>query len=78
MIFPDQGAPVSVADEVRGRSRCGKQLLGQSRASREVAGDMRAPREMGVGGLDFGFRGSMVDAMLGKMEQFRKEVLVLV
>jgi len=31
-----------------------------------------------VGNLDSGFRGSTVDAMLGKMAQFRKETLVLV
>ena len=44
----------------------------------EVAADMRALREMGVGSLDFGFGGATVDAMLGEMERFRKEVLALV
>jgi probable F420-dependent oxidoreductase len=44
----------------------------------EVAADMRTLRDMGVGHLDFGFGGATVDAMLGEMEKFRKEVLVLV
>jgi probable F420-dependent oxidoreductase len=44
----------------------------------EVAADMRALREMGVGSLDFGFGGSTVDAMLGEMERFKKEVLALI
>lgn len=44
--------------------------------SAEVAAAMLALRDMGVGHLGFG--GVAVDAMLGEMEKFRKEVLVLV
>jgi len=44
----------------------------------EIAADIRALRDMGAGHLDFGFGGSTVEAMLGEMQQFRKEVLALV
>jgi hypothetical protein len=38
---------------------------------------MKALRDMGVGSLDFGFGGATVEAMLGEMQQFKKEVLPL-
>jgi probable F420-dependent oxidoreductase len=44
----------------------------------EIAADIKALREMGVGHLDFGFGGATVEAMLGEMQQFRKNVLSLV
>ncbi len=43
----------------------------------EIAADMRALRDMGVGSLDFGFAGTTVDAVLGEMEQFKREVMPL-
>ena len=44
----------------------------------EIAADMRALRDMGVGSLDFGFGGTTVEAMLGEMQAFKKDVLSLV
>ena len=44
----------------------------------EIAADIKALRDMGVGHLDFGFGGATVEAMLGEMQQFRKDVLALV
>jgi probable F420-dependent oxidoreductase len=44
----------------------------------EIAGDIKALRDLGCGHLDFGFSGTTVDAMLGEMQKFRKEVLALV
>ena len=44
----------------------------------EIAADIRALRDIGVGHLDFGFEGATVDAMLGEMQKFRKDVLPLV
>ncbi len=43
----------------------------------EIAADMRALRDIGVGSLDFGFAGTTVDAVLGEMEQFKREVMPL-
>jgi probable F420-dependent oxidoreductase len=43
----------------------------------DMAADIRALRDMGVGCLDFGFAGNTVDAMLGEMQKFRKDVLSL-
>jgi probable F420-dependent oxidoreductase len=44
----------------------------------DIAADIKALREAGVGHLDFGFAGSTVDAVLGEMQRFRKDVLALV
>jgi hypothetical protein len=44
----------------------------------EIAADIKALRDMGVGHLDIGFGGATVEAMLGEMQKFRKEVLALV
>jgi probable F420-dependent oxidoreductase len=44
----------------------------------EIAADIRALRDAGVEHLDFGFGGTTVDAVLGEMQQFRKNVLALV
>ena len=44
----------------------------------EIAADIKALRDMGVGHLDFGFGGTTVEAMLGEMQKFRKDVLALV
>jgi probable F420-dependent oxidoreductase len=44
----------------------------------EIAADVKALRDMGVEHLDFGFGGATVEAMLGEMQRFRKEVLALV
>ena len=44
----------------------------------DIAADIKALRDMGVGHLDVGFGGTTVDAMLGEMQQFRKDVLPLV
>ena len=44
----------------------------------DIAGDIKALRDMGVSHLDVGFGGTTVDAMLGEMQQFRKDVLPLV
>lgn len=44
----------------------------------EIAADIKALRDMGVGHLDFGFGGATVEAMLGEMQKFQKEVLSLV
>src|ERR1700730_3593215 len=46
--------------------------------SAEIAADIKALRDMGVGHLDIGFGGTTVEAMLGEMQKFRKEVLALV
>ena len=44
----------------------------------EIAADIKALRDMGVGHLDIGFGGTTVEAMLGEMQKFRKDVLALV
>jgi probable F420-dependent oxidoreductase len=44
----------------------------------EIAADIKALREAGVGHLDFGFPTTSVEAMLGEMQKFRKDVLALV
>ena len=44
----------------------------------EIAADVKALRDMGVGYLDIGFGGTTVEAMLGEMQKFRKDVLALV
>jgi probable F420-dependent oxidoreductase len=44
----------------------------------EIAGDIKALRDIGVGYLDIGFGGTTVEAMLGEMQKFRKDVLALV
>jgi probable F420-dependent oxidoreductase len=44
----------------------------------EIANDIKALRDMGVGYLDIGFGGTTVEAMLGEMQKFRKDVLALV
>ncbi|HTG20718.1 MAG TPA: LLM class F420-dependent oxidoreductase [Reyranella sp.] len=44
----------------------------------EIAADIRALRDLGCGHLDFGFGGTTVEAMLGEMQKFRKDVLALV
>ena len=44
----------------------------------EIAADVKALRDMGVEHLDFGFGGATVEAMLGEMQKFRKDVLALV
>jgi probable F420-dependent oxidoreductase len=44
----------------------------------EIAADIKALRDMGVGYLDIGFGGTTVEAMLGEMQKFRKDVLALV
>ena len=44
----------------------------------EIAADIKALRDIGVSHLDFGFAGTTVEAMLGEMQKFRKEVLALV
>jgi probable F420-dependent oxidoreductase len=44
----------------------------------ELAADIKALREAGVGHLDFGFGGDSVEAILGAMQKFRKDVLPLV
>ena len=44
----------------------------------EIAADIKALRDMGVGHLDIGFGGATVEAMLGEMQKFRKDVLALV
>ena len=44
----------------------------------EIAGDIKALRDMGVSHLDVGFGGTTVDAVLGEMQKFRKDVLALV
>ena len=44
----------------------------------EIAADIKALRDVGVGHLDIGFGGTTVEAMLGEMQKFRKDVLALV
>jgi probable F420-dependent oxidoreductase len=44
----------------------------------EIAADIKALHDMGVGYLDIGFGGTTVEAMLGEMQKFRKDVLALV
>jgi probable F420-dependent oxidoreductase len=44
----------------------------------DIAGDIKALRDIGVSHLDVGFGGTTVDAVLGEMQQFRKDVLPLV
>ena len=44
----------------------------------EIAADIKALRDLGVGHLDIGFGGTTVEAMLGEMQKFRKDVLALV
>jgi probable F420-dependent oxidoreductase len=44
----------------------------------DIATDIKALRDMGVGYLDIGFGGTTVEAMLGEMQKFRKDVLALV
>jgi probable F420-dependent oxidoreductase len=44
----------------------------------EIANDIKALRDMGVGYLDIGFGGTTVEAILGEMQKFRKDVLALV
>jgi probable F420-dependent oxidoreductase len=44
----------------------------------EIASDIKALRDVGVSHLDVGFGGTTVEAMLGEMQKFRKEVLALV
>jgi probable F420-dependent oxidoreductase len=44
----------------------------------EIANDIKALSDMGVGHLDIGFGGTTVEAMLGEMQKFRKDVLALV
>ena len=44
----------------------------------EIATDIKALRDAGVGHLDIGFGGATVEAMLGEMQKFRKDVLALV
>ena len=44
----------------------------------EIAADIRALRAAGVEHLDFGFGGATVDAVLGEMQAFRRDVLALV
>jgi len=44
----------------------------------EITNDIKALRDMGVGYLDIGFGGTTIEAMLGEMQKFRKDVLALV
>ena len=44
----------------------------------EIAADIKALRDMGVSHLDIGFGGTTVEAMLGEMQKFRKDILALV
>ncbi|MGH6715893.1 MAG: hypothetical protein ACREDC_06865, partial [Bradyrhizobium sp.] len=43
-----------------------------------VAADIKALRDVGVGCIDFGFRGSTAHELLADMQKFRAEVLPLV
>ena len=44
----------------------------------DLAADIKALEAHGVGHLDIGFGGATVEAMLGEMQKFRKDVLALV
>ncbi|MFI4999731.1 MAG: LLM class F420-dependent oxidoreductase [Reyranellales bacterium] len=44
---------------------------------KEIAADIKALGDVGVSHLDFGFGGNSVEAMLGEMQAFKKDVLAL-
>jgi probable F420-dependent oxidoreductase len=64
-------------EQVPAKAGDGERRLFSGRPA-EVAADIKALREVGVAHLDFGFGGATVEAMLGEMQQFRKDVLALV
>ena len=49
-----------------------------SGSAADMAGDLRALQAAGVGSVDFDFSGATVDAVLDKMQRFRREVVAQV
>jgi len=64
-------------ESVPGKAGDGERRLFAGKPA-EIAADIKALRDMGVGHLDIGFGGATVEAMLGEMQKFRKDVLALV